>query len=254
MKQERHWLALMIGNSRLHWGWFNHHSLIEAWDTPHLDHHVESSHLPEPFLRPQLINQGLTFLPVYLASVVSAQARLWKDYHQLNLLNLNEINLANIYPTMGLDRALAAWAALAIYQQPCLVIDGGTALTLTGVDRAGKLMGGAILPGLGGQIMNLKQKTAALPQIQLPQSLPPRWALNTEQAIASGIIYTAIAGIQSFILDWWQQFPKSPVILTGGDAELLAHYLHLQFSELKLMVEPHLILQGIRLAYQQRQQ
>jgi hypothetical protein len=30
------WLALIIGNSRLHWAWFMGEKLQQAWDTPHL--------------------------------------------------------------------------------------------------------------------------------------------------------------------------------------------------------------------------
>jgi hypothetical protein len=33
---KENWLALMIGNSRLHWAWFVGVTLKEAWDTDHL--------------------------------------------------------------------------------------------------------------------------------------------------------------------------------------------------------------------------
>lgn len=256
MEDDYHWLALAIGNSRLHWVWFCDRQLVETWDTPHLSNRVKANQLPQLFFSPRLIKQGFIFLPVYLASVVSAQTVLWQDYTKLNLLSLNDIQLTNIYPTMGIDRALAAWGASSIYQQSCLVIDGGTALTFTGVDTQGQFIGGAILPGLRGQIISLDYSTAALPQIQLPSTLPPRWAINTNQAIATGIIYTAIAGIKSFIVDWWAQYPHSQVIFTGGDAELLIQYLHLKFPELKskTIVDQNLIFQGIKLVYQQRQQ
>jgi type III pantothenate kinase len=39
-----------------------------------------------------------------------------------------------LYSTMGCDRALAAYGAGEKYGYPTLVIDGGTALTLTGDD------------------------------------------------------------------------------------------------------------------------
>jgi len=44
-------------------------------------------------------------------------------------------------------RALAVLGAGKKYGFPCLVIDAGTALTFTGVDRDKKLVGGAIDPG-----------------------------------------------------------------------------------------------------------
>ena len=254
MENEHNWLALAIGNSRLHWGWFRQQILVKTWDTPHLKNLVKSSYLPHLFLHRDLTRQGLTNLSVYLASVVTNQTKYWQNYINLNLISLSDIDLTNIYPGMGVDRALASWGAISIYKQACLVIDGGTALTFTGVDSQGTLVGGAILPGLRSQLLSLQQKTSALPEIQLPSSLPPRWALNTEQAISSGIIYTAIASIHSYILDWLRQFPNSQVIFTGGDGELLSRFLHQQFPNLSVqtVVNRDLVFQGIKLVYQQQ--
>jgi type III pantothenate kinase len=254
VENDYNWLALAAGNSRLHWGWFKHNTLIDTWDTPHILNTVRPRQLPQLFFSPNLIRQGLFDVPVYLASVVTHQTDCWQNYYELNLINLQNIQLTNLYPTMGIDRALAAWGAIATYHQACLVIDGGTALTFTGVDEQGKLIGGAILPGLRSQLLTLKQKTATLPEIELPNHLPLRWALDTDTAIASGILYTAISGIHNYILDWLDQFPSSQVIFTGGDGELLLLSLHQQFPDLatKAIVDSHLIFEGIRLVYAQK--
>ena len=253
MENEHNWLALAIGNSRLHWGWFQQQILIKTWDTPHLKNLVKSSHLPHLFLHRDLTRQGLTNLSVYLASVVTNQTKYWQNYTNLNLISLSDIDLTNIYPGMGVDRALAVWGAISIYEQACLVIDGGTALTFTGVTEHKKLIGGAILPGLRSQLLSLNQKTSALPEIVLPDNLPPRWALDTDTAIASGILYSAIASINNFITDWLQQFPNSKIIFTGGDGKLLAKLLLQQFPQLieQITVNLNLAFQGLKLVYQQ---
>ncbi len=144
---------------------------------------------------------------------------------------------------------MAIWGAAETYGYPCLVIDGGTALTFTGVDPQRQLVGGAILPGLKTQFKSLQQTTAALPEITLPQALPTRWALATDKAIASGVIYTVIAGIESFIVDWCQSFPQSIVVLTGGDAQILHHYLQNQFFKLPIstIVDRNLVFWGMKL-------
>ncbi|MGL5835140.1 MAG: pantothenate kinase [Waterburya sp.] len=259
MENEYDWLALVAGNSRLHWGWFKHHSLIDTWDTPHLGNKVKPRQLPQLFFPANFIQQGLLDIPVYLASVVSQQTNCWQNYEQINLINLPDIKLINLYPTMGIDRALATWGAIATYHQACLVIDGGTALTFTGADQQGHLIGGAILPGLRSLLRNLNQTTSALPKVKLPDTLPPRWALDTDTAIASGILYTAIAGVHSYIVDWRAQFPDSKVIFTGGDGEILWRFLqqHLQeqLPELapQITVDPNLIFQGIRLVHEQQE-
>ena len=248
---KHNWLALVIGNSRLHWAWFVQDMLVENWDTPHVSIAVEPQELPSQFLADSLIREGLTSLPVYLASVVTAQTKFWQNYPRAHIINLQDIKLGNLYPTLGIDRSLAAWGAVEKYNKSCLVIDGGTALTFTGVDQDRQLIGGAILPGLRSQFATLKQKTAALPEVEMSKSLPERWAMNTKDAIASGVIYSAIAGIYSYIIDWLENFPKSKIILTGGDGELLFQYLHLQYPETKTMpiiTEYKLVFYGINLA------
>ena len=250
MDKKYNWLAIAVGNSRLHWAWFEHHTLIDTWNTQHLSNLVKSDELPQLFLSGNLIKQYVE-LPVYFASVVPSQTQLWQKYSRLNLINLKDIKLTNIYPTMGIDRALAAWGASVTYDSSCLVIDGGTALTFTGVNEQ-QIVGGAILPGLRSQLITLNQKTAALPKVQLSSRLPPRWALDTEQAIVSGIVYTAIATVYSYIIDWLRQFPSSKVIFTGGDGELLSSYLHLHDLAIaqKTLVDPNLVFSGIKLVYQ----
>ena len=268
------WLGLIIGNSRLHWGLFKDQNLIQSGDSQHLscksdrdcliaqitdgtspslkeqDRILTSSEEAPLMLSGERVtnSQSLNNLTIYLASVVPQQTDLWLDYAQLQLITLQDIPLDNLYSTLGIDRALAVYGAGNTYGYPCLVIDGGTALTFTGVNSQQKLVGGAIVPGLRSQLTSLNQKTAALPEISLPVNLPKRWALNTQNAIASGIIYTAIASIVSFINDWCEQFPHSQVILTGGDGELLYRYLHNQKQLLtfSIIIDHHLILWGMR--------
>lgn len=243
-------LFLAIGNSRLHCAWVENRKIISVWDRQHLSNKVNCDRLPSNLLNNELRQQKLTAIPVIIASVVPQQTKLWQNYGNCQVLTLKDIKLANIYSTMGIDRALAIWGGGDIYGYPCLAIDGGTALTFTGVDKRKKVIGGAILPGLRSQFLTLKQKTAALPQIDLPITLPPRWALNTEQAIASGIIYTTIAGIYSYICDWQQQYPDSHIIFTGGDANILAKHLQQQYPDLKstIICDRHLIFYGMKLA------
>ncbi len=240
----QYWLGLIIGNSRLHWGLFKDQNLIKSGDSQHLSYKSDRDCLIQ-----QIVDaQSLDNLTIYLASVVPQQTQLWLDYAGLKPITLQDIPLDNLYSTMGIDRALAVCGAGNKYGYPCLVIDGGTALTFTGVNSQQQLVGGAILPGLRSQVISLRQKTAALPEISLPGSLPPRWALDTQGAIASGVIYTAIAGMVGFINDWCERFPHSSIILTGGDGDLLYQYLQNEHQLLtsKITVDRHLILWGIK--------
>ncbi|MCX7596809.1 MAG: pantothenate kinase, partial [Fischerella sp.] len=149
---------------------------------------------------------------------------------------------------LGIDRALALWGAGTTWGFPMLVIDAGTALTFTGADANHNLVGGAILPGLGLQLKTLTQKTGQLPDVELPQQLPQRFALTTQAAMQSGVIYSLLAGIKDFLEAWWRLFPEARIAITGGDRTLLINYLQSQFPEIasRLIVEPNLIFWGMQ--------
>lgn len=248
------WLALMIGNSRLHWAYFVGDRLESTWDSNHLTDPLNPPSLGGNLETASLSIGGreraieLNGLPVVLASVVPEQTSLWESYPNLQVLALDQIPLQQTYPTFGIDRALALWGAGETLGWPALVIDTGTALTFTAGNEKRHLVGGAILPGLGLQLRSLAQKTAALPAIALPHTLPNRWADNTPEAIQSGVIYTILAGVVDFIQSWWQDFPGSTVVITGGDRDLLHHYLQLQHPAIaeQVQVDPNLIFWGIR--------
>ena len=253
------WLALMIGNSRLHWAWFVGDQLQSAWNSEHLTNFGPPSppNLGGILERASLSSreravrrsqkENLDKLPIVLASVVPAQTNLWQDYPHLQILTLEQIPLQHSYPTLGIDRALALWGAGEVYGWPALVIDAGTALTFTGGNAQRQLVGGAILPGLSLQVRALADKTAALPAIALPETLPKRWANDTQDAIASGIVYTVLAGVVDFIQDWRQEFPGGAVVMTGGDRTLIHQYLH-QHPELAahIHIDPNLIFWGMQ--------
>jgi type III pantothenate kinase len=258
-KDNPYWLALMVGNSRLHWACFCGRHLLASYDT----HHPPGSQLftkefsfsawqPNfnrddiPSFATNLIEQP----PVVVASVVPHLLKSWQSYSNARFLSLADVPMAGIYQTLGIDRALAVWGAGNLLGWPVLVIDTGTALTFTAANSNKTLMGGAILPGLGLQFHSLSQKTAALPFLEITSksSLPSRWALNTEEAIFSGIIYTLISGIQNFINDWLKQFPTSYIALTGGDRQIVGSYLKQLFPDIsaRIIIDEYLIFWGMQ--------
>ncbi|MGQ9838473.1 MAG: pantothenate kinase [Cyanobacteriota bacterium] len=228
------WLAATLGNTHVRWGWFQGQTLVQVEQFP--------------------AQQGLSWpenTEIWLAQVGSTPLPTGR----VHLVQLLDIPLPNLYPSLGLDRALTLWTAGIHYGWPCLVIDAGTALTLTGADCSGSLVGGAILPGLGLQAQSLQEHTARLPKVKWHphQGLPCRWANDTDTAIRSGILYTLLAGLQDFITDWRQSFPEGPVLLTGGDGKWLYSHLHNRAVDANLRWDPHLVLQGIA-QYRQLQQ
>jgi len=247
------WVGLAIGNSRLHFAWFRGEELQLVWEREHLG----EGELPGDVLSAGLgldcsqdgVLRDNKIDCVCVVSVVPRQTALWRNYAHSRVIGLEDIPLKGLYPSLGGDRALALWGAGAIWGFPCLVIDGGTALTFTGGKEDGVLVGGAILPGLRLQLQSLGRGTAALPEVRLGEQLRSRWRLDTPGAIESGVIYTILAGIKDFILDWWQEFPESQVVLTGGDGGLLFRYLQLLYPEIgkRVVWEEKLIFLAMKL-------
>ena len=151
---------------------------------------------------------------------------------------------------MGIDRALALVGAWSEHQTSALVIDGGTAWTITGVDADGQFIGGAIVPGLRVQMRSLHQQTAALPKILLEEGEPiARWQTNTPDSIRSGVWYSLLAGIESFVWDWLHQYPDSAIVFTGGDGKRLwcamREAIASQWPHTKVFYDPQIIFKGM---------
>ncbi|HEY9702596.1 MAG TPA: pantothenate kinase, partial [Allocoleopsis sp.] len=236
-KKESLWLGLMIGNSRLHFALFENNKIKQAWDINHLS----QGEIYQDCLSSLVPN--FNQIPLYLASVVPDQTVFWDKYPHLQIITLANIPIKGMYSTLGIDRALALFGGGECFGYPVLIIDAGTALTFTGVDEEKQFQGGAIIPGLRLQIQSLAQRTAILPEVNINPKLSGRFAQDTESAIQSGIIYTLLAGIVDFIQHWRLEFPKSKIVLTGGDRRVIFNYLKLIYSPLagQIIVDKDLI-------------
>ncbi|MBD1916817.1 MULTISPECIES: pantothenate kinase [Cyanophyceae] len=278
------WLALIIGNSRWHWGAFaddadsqgegQRQSLgdrwLRSWHTVHLSKSQVKKLYRGHFALSAWQQVGVeTALPsntdnesrlpgehpeIWLASVVDAPLTWLEDYPNVHLIKTEQVPLQNTYATLGVDRALALVGAGNIWGWPVLVIDCGTALTFTaGVDQ--RLLGGAILPGLRSQFRALHTHTDRLPALDLTSgSWPQRWAADTAEAMASGVLHTQLAGIRDFIAAWEADWPSGAVVLTGGDSLAIHHYIAKQTPSLAQRInhDPDLGFWGLRVCRQQQ--
>ncbi len=206
-------LTIAIGNTRVR-------AAVWAGDRLLASHAVFRDRVPqlERLLGPE-------FSRVAIASVVPSCRTIWHELPQTQHVKLADIPIAGLYDTLGIDRALCLWAAGVFYGFPALVVDGGTALTLTAADARPALLGGAILPGLGLQLASLHRGTAALPSVVLPECLPERWARDTAGGMQSGVLWGTVAAIAGYIDDWRSRFPQGAIVVTGGDGQRLQSYL-----------------------------
>ena len=92
-------------------------------------------------------------------------------------------------------------------------------MTVDFLNQDGIHLGGLITPGLRLMRTSLAQETAELELIN--QDYPVRLADNTEAAIYSGTLFS-IAGLIEHVM---LKKPDYQLILTGGDAEIIARQL-----------------------------
>ncbi len=146
---------------------------------------------------------------------------------------------------IGTDRLCAAAIAYHRLGGACVVADFGTAITIDCVNDEGVFLGGAILPGLALSAEALAGGASALPSVEL---VNPDWVFgaDTRQAIVGGIVFGARGALRELIESYATELGRWPeVILTGGDAELVADN-----CDLSATVVPDLTLLGVGLSAQ----
>ena len=146
--------------------------------------------------------------------------------------------------TIGADRLANAAAVAALYGQPAIVVDFGTAVTFDVVSADGDYVGGVIAPGLEAMTRFLYHRTALLPKLTLRE---PKAAIGrtTRAAMMSGAIYGyrgLVREIIARIRDESFAGERPRVVATGGYARLIAR----QLPEIEA-VHPGLTLEGLRL-------
>lgn len=146
---------------------------------------------------------------------------------------------------VGADLIVDAVAALYEYPAPIIIIDMGTATTITVVDHTGSYLGGCILPGLRVSLDSLSSKTAQLPHISLdiPEKVIGR---NTIDSMRSGIMYGS-AGMIDGILEHMEEElgEKATIVATGGLSRFIV-----PLCKHEIIYDEALLLKGLYILYE----
>lgn len=146
--------------------------------------------------------------------------------------------------TLGADFVCGGVAVIAYYSTPAIVVDMGTATTITIVDRSNSFRGGAILPGVYLSYNALAAGTSLLPDIAIT---PPKKCIgtNTVDCMRSGAVYGTAAMIDGMIDRLEEELgEKCTVIATGG----LAPYV-VPCCRHEITVDDELLLKGLWVIY-----
>ena len=145
---------------------------------------------------------------------------------------------------MGADLVAADVAALSEHKPPLIVIDMGTATTMTVLDPNGAHLGGCVCPGVKISLEALTGNTSLLPGIQLDS---PKQALgrNTADAMRSGIMFGTASMLDGMIDRFRAETGWDfTIVATGG---LAKHIVPLCHNE--IVYDRHLIIKGLARLY-----
>ena len=154
-----------------------------------------------------------------------------------------DIRLENPGQT-GADLVVADVAALREHKPPLIIIDMGTATTISVLDKTGAHIGGCIIPGVRISMDALTDKTALLPGLQLDQ---PKRAIgrNTIDAMRSGIMMGTACMLDGMVERMEQELGcKTTVIATGGIAKFI-----IPLCKTPIIYDKDLLIKGLAALY-----
>lgn len=143
---------------------------------------------------------------------------------------------------MGVDRWLAMLAAWHQVKEACCIVDAGSAITVDLLDGEGEHLGGYILPGLRLMQTSLLGRTAEVrveAELETAALSPGR---STEEAVLHGAHLLLLALAERVAKGVPGYEGRQPVLVTGGDAEVLMGYLE------GAQHCPDLVLEGLQWA------
>lgn len=233
-------LLIDMGNTRLKWGGakggqivagqslinarINRQALMELW---------------QGIPRPRRIAVSCVSANPLFELVQAVAFELWPDADMIRVKSqMQGFGVISAYPQpekLGVDRWLSLIAVWQQYQSPACIVDCGTAITVDLIDADGRHQGGLICPGLTLMKKFLAQGTEALPYSETGHAFG--LANCTEAAIYNGTLMAAIGLIEHVLA---KQPANLRLVLTGGDAELIAAKL-----EIATTVDPDLVLRGL---------
>lgn len=145
---------------------------------------------------------------------------------------------------LGSDQVVDAVAGINQYSVPQIIIDMGTATTVSVVDKNKNYIGGLIIAGMGTATNALISKTAQLPRINFEK---PEKVIgtNTIDCMKSGMLYSNACALDGIIERIEEELgEKCTVIATGGLSELV-----IPLCRRDIILDSGLLIKGLNIIY-----
>ena len=146
---------------------------------------------------------------------------------------------------LGADMVADAVAGLASYPVPFIVIDMGTATTVSVVNDKKQYIGGMILPGVGVSLDALPSRASQLSGISIdaPKHIIGK---NTIECMKSGVLYSNAAALDGIVERIEEELgQRTTVIATGGLAKKIVSH-----CKREIILDEDLLLKGLRVIYE----
>ncbi len=146
--------------------------------------------------------------------------------------------------SVGSDMIVDAVAAIKEYGAPLIIIDMGTATTLSVVDQGRNYVGGAIMPGVRLSMEALASNAAQLYRVSLEK---PKKAVgkNTIDCMKSGLLLGTACSIDGMIDRMEEELGcRTTVVATGGLSKVV-----IPLCRHEIIVEDDLLLKGLKIIY-----
>jgi type III pantothenate kinase len=145
---------------------------------------------------------------------------------------------------LGSDLVVDAVAGINEYKTPLIIVDMGTATTLSVIDTNKDYIGGMIMPGIMVSHDSLINRTSQLPRIALEQ---PKKVIgtNTVECIKGGLLYGNAGAIDGICQRIMQELGKDcTVVATGGLAPIIV-----PLCRTNITLDEDLLLKGLMKIY-----
>lgn len=248
-------LALDLGNTDLVIGFFQGETLARSFRF-----HTDRQRTADEYgvmLKSLMTHEGFdarSLEGVAISNVVPALAPVLTDLCTRHLgrppffvtadVSLGIRILTDAPHQVGADLIVAAEEAFARFGGPLIIIDTGTATTISAVDATGGFLGTTIGPGLAVSAEALYQRAPHLPRIVYER--PPKpWGTNTVHAMQAGLLLGHAAMLDGLVAQFKGELGEhARVVATGGLAQTLVGAC----SHIDALI-PDIMLAGLRRIY-----
>ncbi len=145
---------------------------------------------------------------------------------------------------LGSDLVVDAVAGIENYPVPLIIIDMGTATTISVINEKSEYIGGIIYPGVSISHDALINRTSLLKKVALE---PPKKIVGTEtvECLKSGMIYGNAGAIDGLISRIKEEIGECTVVATGGLAGVITPY-----CKNEIIIDDDLLLKGLSIIYE----